>query len=169
MLTIILSWISLIILMSVVWIYYKVTDNPSIVDAAWSIGHWLAGSLFLFSGNINTRTIVIWLVLTAWALRLSIYLYWTRVRVGLVDKRYKQLSAQWRMAPSLGFFLNFQFQGLLILIIVSPFYIESRGITHSLISLDYLAIGISSIAIVLETVADLQLRRFVINHPGGGL
>ncbi len=160
------AWLSAASLMCLVWLYYRVTNNPSVVDVAWSLGHWLAGSIFLFASGINQRSLLLWIFLTIWALRLAAYLYWTRIRVGIVDKRYTQLSQQWRMAPSLGFFLNFQMQAVLIILVVCSLYINGQSHDSSIGLLQLFGLLIVGLAIALETIADLQLRRFVQSHKG---
>lgn len=160
------AWISVAVLMSATWLYYRLKGNPGAIDVAWSIGHWLAGTIFLFSVSVNTRTIVLWLLLTLWAVRLAGYLYWTRVRVGEIDKRYTELSQQWKMAPSLGFFLNFQFQGILIIPIVLSLYFAGQSPSTTLGWLDTVGAALIVIGVTFETVADLQLKQFIKQHQG---
>ena len=160
------AWLCVVLLMGAVWLFYKITGNPSIVDTAWSIGHWLAGTVLLFANGSNPRSLLLWAALTAWALRLAGYLYWTRIRVGHIDKRYIELSKDWRIAPSLGFFFNFQLQALLIMPLVTSFYLNGQSHNTSLTGVDILGLCIVFVAITLETIADLQLRQFLRAHKG---
>jgi steroid 5-alpha reductase family enzyme len=160
------AWLTLIIFMCIVWLGYRITDNPGIVDVAWSVGHWLAGTLLLFAHGLNSRSVLLWLILSIWALRLAGYLFWTRIRLGIVDKRYTQLSAQWRLAPAVGFFLNFQLQGFLILLMVTSLYFNGQAMHPSLGWLDGLGLLTIGVGIVFATQADLELRRFVKAHKG---
>jgi steroid 5-alpha reductase family enzyme len=166
MLVILWGWFSLIVLMSGVWAIFRITGNPSIVDVAWSIGHWLVGTLFLFSHGIHPRSFILWLILTLWAGRLAGYLYWTRIRIGLVDKRYTQLSAQWRIAPSIGFFFNFQMQGFLILLLTISLYLNGQVEYQSLGWLDGIGLFTIIFSIIFASKADGQLHRFVKEQPG---
>lgn len=166
MLIILSAWLCLILLMCAVWLYYRITANPSMVDVAWSIGHWIAGTIFLFANGVHIRVLLLWIVLTIWALRLAGYLYWTRIRVGIIDKRYTTLSQQWRIAPAIGFFFNFQLQGLLILLTLTSLYFNGQAINTALGWLDGIGLLLSVIGIVFCSIADLQLRHFVQNHPG---
>jgi steroid 5-alpha reductase family enzyme len=166
MLMILLVGLSLVLLMTAVWIIYRILANPSIVDVAWSIGHWLAGTLYLFAHGLHGRSMIVWLMLTIWALRLAGYLFWTRIRLGLVDKRYTQLSAQWRLAPAIGFFLNFQLQGLLILLTTSSLYFNSQVENQLLGWGDGAGMIAISIGVMFSTLADLQLARFVKTRTG---
>jgi steroid 5-alpha reductase family enzyme len=100
----------LVVQMSIVWVIYRILKNPSVVDASWSIGLMMSGLIYLGSSPINARNITVSILLIMWALRLAGYLWYTRIRQGHVDKRYKELSSNWKISRSLGFFLNFQLQ-----------------------------------------------------------
>lgn len=160
------AWLGVVVLMSMTWLYYRMKGNPGAIDVVWSIGHWLAGSLFLFNNSVNARTMVLWLLLTLWAGRLAGYLYWTRVRVGEVDKRYTEISEQWTMAPSLGFFLNFQLQGVLLMPIVLSLYFAGQSQSSTLNLLDWVGVLLVLCGITFETIADLQLKQFVKQNKG---
>lgn len=150
--------------MSIMWGLYRILKNPSVVDVSWSLGLMVSGLIYLSLAPFNFRTLIISFLLILWALRLAFYLGYTRIRKGHVDKRYVQLSTNWKINPSLGFFINFQLQGLLILIISSVFFLIGKsGRTHISL-LDCLAFCIILAAITGETLADLQLQRFKKQH-----
>ena len=107
-------FIYLFLQMCFVWIIYRLIKNPSVVDASWSIGLMTSGLIYLWSLPMTPRSAVISMLIIIWALRLAGYLWYTRIRQGHVDKRYTELSTNWKISQSLGFFLNFQLQGLLI-------------------------------------------------------
>ncbi|WP_131794918.1 DUF1295 domain-containing protein [Fluoribacter gormanii] len=158
--------IYLILQMSFMWGLYRILNNPSVVDVSWSLGLMVSGLIYLSLTTLNTRTLIIGCLLILWALRLAIYLWYTRIRKGHVDKRYLELSSNWKISPSLGFFINFQLQGLLILIISSVFFLISKsGLTHISL-LDSIAFCIILVGIMGETLADLQLQRFKTRHKG---
>lgn len=150
----------LIVQMSVVWVIYRVLKNPSVVDASWSIGLMASGLIYLVSATLTLRTMVVSLLLIVWALRLAGYLWYTRIRHGHIDKRYTELSSDWKISHALGFFLNFQLQGLLIFIISFVFYLISTSNQSSLTPIDAIAIMMIIIGVVGESIADFQLYRF---------
>lgn len=155
-----LVYLLLVILMSFVWVLYRVLDNPSIVDVSWSLGLMTAGLTYLSRDFNNQRHIVVSMLLMAWSLRLASHLWFTRVRHGHVDKRYTDLSKHWKINIGLGFFINFQFQALLIFIISSPFYFISHSNQNLLTGLDYLGMFLVIIGTIGESIADWQLRLF---------
>lgn len=166
MVTIVAVIAYLIVQMCLVWGVYRLLKNPSVVDVSWSLGLMMSGLIYLNIMPFTQRNAVISALLVLWALRLAGYLWYTRIRQGHVDKRYTELSNQWKINQSLGFFLNFQLQGLLIFVISSVFYLISDSNRASLNWLDYMAIVMVLIGISGETVADLQLSRFKKQKKG---
>ena len=153
--------------MSLLWIWYRYTKNPSVVDVGWASGLTIIGMLYLYSSPISSKTILFSLVLLLWGCRLGGYLWFTRIRRNLVDKRYTQLSEQWKISKPLGFLLNFQFQGLLILIVSLPWYFISQIPSNNGVSaIDCVLILTALLAISAESIADYQLQSFKKNHPG---
>ena len=157
----------LVLQMCFIWIVYRLLKNPSVVDASWSIGLLMSGLIYLGSMPITQRTTLVGALLTLWALRLAGYLWYTRILQGHIDKRYTELSNNWKINQSLGFFLNFQLQGLLIFIISFIFYLISNSNNSSLTLLDGMALVIVLVGVAGESVADLQLYRFKNRQKGG--
>lgn len=157
----------LLLQMCCVWIVYRITRNPSVVDVSWSIGLMTSGLIYLWSWPMTLRSTVISVLIIIWALRLAGYLWYNRIRKGHVDKRYTELSTNWKISQSLGFFLNFQLQGLLIFIISFIFYLISTSYNASLTLLDGVAIFVVALGIIGESLADLQLNRFKEQQKGG--
>ena len=153
--------------MSLIWLWYRHTKNPSVVDVGWASGLTIIGMLYLYTSPISTKKIILSVVLLIWGLRLGGYLWYTRIRPNLLDKRYAQLSKKWKMPKPLGFLLNFQFQGVLILIVSLPWYFVSQLSPENPIStIDYLLILIALLSIATESLADFQLQSFKTRHIG---
>jgi steroid 5-alpha reductase family enzyme len=155
-----IAMIYIIIQMFCVWLLYRVTKNPSIVDVAWAAGLTVSGLIYLWSEPVNLRLFVISGLLLIWGLRLGGYLWFTRIRKSIIDKRYIKLSENWKIAKSLGFFLNFQLQGLFILIISIVFLFAVTGTGQTLSWVDGLGVWLVVTGIIGETIADQQLYHF---------
>lgn len=151
---------------NIIWLLYKLYKNPSIVDGFWSIGLMISGLIYLFSTTMNSRKIIIATLLIIWAIRLAGYLWLKRLRLGHVDKRYTKLSDQWKINQSVGFFVNFQFQALLIFIISFIFFFIGQSPSKILSLIDLIAIVMILIGITGETIADSQLEYFKKAFPG---
>ncbi len=152
--------------MMVVWGLYRLLKNPSVVDVSWSLGLMVSGLIYLIGQPISLRSLIVAVLLIVWALRLAGYLWYTRIRKGHVDKRYLELSNQWKMSQSLGFFLNFQLQGFFIFILSITFYFIPHVSGYSLSMLDKIALLTIIIGIMGESLADFQLQAFRKAHPG---
>lgn len=153
-------WLFVILHMSAVWLLYRYLKNPSVVDVGWASGLTMSGLIYLFCQPYSTQTLVAAILLILWGMRLGLYLWYTRIRLGHVDKRYLDLSADWKIAKPLGFFLNFQLQGLLIVVIATPFYFIGKGSPSDWHALDTLGLLLVVIGLFGETVADQQLQHF---------
>lgn len=150
--------------MTLMWLWYKRINNPSIVDLSWSIGLMMAGLIYLFADGINHRKLVIAALLCVWAIRLAGHLWWTRLRFGHIDKRYTAISKDWKINPAVGFFINFQIQAFLIFLISFIFFFISLSPAMTLSDLDVIAVIIIVLAISGETIADMQLKKFKETH-----
>jgi steroid 5-alpha reductase family enzyme len=146
--------------MCFVWGVYRLLKNPSVVDASWSIGLMVSGLLYLGRISITERKFVVSGLLILWAFRLAGYLWYTRIRQGHDDKRYRELSAHWKINQSLGFFLNFQLQALLIFMISGVFYWIGHSAEEYITVFDIFAIIIVAVGIIGESIADWQLYQF---------
>lgn len=159
-------WLLLVIHMTIVWVIYRLIKNPSVVDVGWATGLMLCGALFVLTHNPNTRSIILLMLLFLWGLRLGLYLFITRISKGHVDKRYLTLSEGWKIAKPLGFFLNFQLQGVLILIIAMPWFFIPLVPRTDMSLFDMILILVILAALIGETVADQQLQQFKRQSPG---
>lgn len=162
-----ITWGIVIVMMLLFWVYYLTSKNPGIVDLGWVCGIFLAGQFLLLQNLMSTRNMIISLLLMIWALRLGGFLLLTRVLKKEIDKRYVKLSSGWKMKQSLGFLINYQFQGFLLMFIVVPFYYCAHSPSYHFTLTDYLAFIFVVCGIVFEAIADQQLNRFKKKHSGG--
>lgn len=140
----------------ITWLWYLRTKLASVIDVAWSLGILTAGAIYIFMGEANTRTLLVVSLLGCWSLRLSLYLYWSRVRVKMTDQRYENLSSNWSK-KNISFLFHYLFQGCLMSIIAVPFYFIGTQSQEIFQTLDYIALSLFIIALLFETLADWQL------------
>lgn len=163
MIWIVIVYCVLFLHMCLVWCLYRYLKNPSVVDVGWASGLTVSGLIYLFSQSCSLRTLILGFLLLLWGGRLGIYLWVTRISIGLLDKRYETLSDSWKIAKPLGFFLNFQLQGLFILMISIPWFFSGIEAKDYLGGLDYPGILLVLIGITGETIADNQLQQYKKN------
>jgi len=152
--------------MCVIWLWYRYSNNPSVVDVGWASGLTLSGLIYLNQQDLSLRTSILSLVLLIWGLRLGGYLWWTRIRCKHIDKRYTALSDSWKIDKPLGFFINFQLQGVFIFIVSISWYFTSLSTAKNINILDIFGLAIFTTALILETMADHQLQQFKKEFPG---
>lgn len=153
-----ITWFLIIWLMVIAWFLSILKNNPGVIDVFWGCAIALAGLIYVNIGVSNTVKYVFQILLVIWAVRLSGYLLLTRVLPKRLDMRYEDISNNWKMSKYLGFFINFQFQGMLALIIATPFIFISK--TSSFDTLSVIAIAIIVIGFIGESFADYQLHKF---------
>lgn len=153
-----------------IWALYLYSGNPSIVDACWSIGIFLCSTCYLLIQQnvaaLSFKIVISWSLLLLWATRLAGFLWMTRVAKKHRDPRYEKLSDNWKMPKALGFFLNYLFQGLLMMVVALPFLFIANGPSRHLALIDYCAVVLILLALVGEGIADWQLHQFKKNSPG---
>ena len=160
--TMALVLIYLIVQMFIIWRIALKINNPGIIDVAWEIGLVVTGLIYLCTPGFALKNMVVGLLLLIWGVRLGGYIYVSRIKKGIVEKRYLMISSKWKVSQSLGFLLHFQLQGLFIFIVASVFII----IPSAPISvLDYIAAMSCCIGIIGETIADRQLNNFKKTQP----
>lgn len=163
---IILVLLVIIIHMCLIWLWYRYTKNPSVVDVGWASGLTLSGLIYLNQNEFTLRTMILSSALLIWGARLGGYLWWTRIKNKHFDKRYTAISDDWKMNKPLGFFINFQLQGIFIFFVSICWYFTSLNTARTLNTLDLLGLFIFTLAILLESKADLQLQQFKKSFPG---
>ncbi len=163
--TLFFTWLLVATFMILVWLFYYWQKTPGVVDVAWSLAIALASSLFLCQSATQLTAIHrLWATLLfLWAFRLAGYLWITRIRPKQVDKRYIALQQSSTYSDLTYFFWNYQLQGLLALIIATPFWFI--GHLTSLTCWQWLALSVTFIGIMGESLADAQLYYFKQRHP----
>ncbi len=166
MMILLIVLLTIIVHMSLIWLWYRITNNPSVVDVGWALGLTLSGLIYLGQSSLSIRTVILGSALLMWGIRLAGYLWWTRIRQKHIDKRYTAISQSWTVKKPLGFFINFQLQGLFIFMVsISWYFISLSPATHINL-IDLIGLIFFIFALGLESLADLQLQQFKKNHPG---
>jgi len=155
-----------LILILPTWILSILKRDVSIVDSTWSL-MFLAMVLTYTSpawlnGEISMRAMLLLVMVTAWSLRLSIYIAWRNRGEG-EDRRYQAIRRKHEPGFALkSLYLVFVLQGLLAWIISLPLMAAATG-TAALGILDLVAVLVWLIGFGFETVADAQLAAFRAN------
>lgn len=161
----------ILILVTLLWVLSVIIKNASIVDLFWGFGFVVVNTFYVFmSGDLNARKLLLFVLVTIWGLRLSIYLTWRNAGKG-EDFRYKEFRRKYGIERYwwFSYFQVFLLQGVLIMLVSLPLLGANLG-NHSnnLYGLDYLGILVWLIGFVFEAGGDFQLTRFKQNHKNKG-
>jgi len=145
--------------MVVLWLYAWRHNDAGVVDVGWSLGLGLVVLFYAVASAAEPiHRLAAAAVMCPWSFRLGYYLLIDRVRGKSEDGRYQALRAQWGAQAHRKFFVFFQFQAAL----VGLFSVPALIAMHAGGAPIFLVIGVvwGLLAIVGESIADAQLRRF---------
>ncbi len=160
--TLAIAALILIALFTATWWLSVRLENYSFVDVTWARRVAPGGAGLANSGEgWLSRRIGIAVLISAWSLRLGLYL-WRRVASHhpREDARYAVLRQKWAANPPKAFFWFFNAQAVLVWLLMLPvFLITHRPETHWS-TLELLGLALWAIALLGEGIADAQLAAF---------
>jgi steroid 5-alpha reductase family enzyme len=142
------------------WVISVIKHNVTLVDSMWSLFFLLAAVTYVYTGlGLNERNILLIIIVSLWALRLSVYLSW-RNWAPHEDHRYQAIRKNnepyfWLKS----IYIVFALQALLAWVVSLPL----MGIANSdsaLQWLDYLGLMLFLFGLCWQSIADWQLARF---------
>jgi steroid 5-alpha reductase family enzyme len=156
-------------LMLLLWLIHLRTGNAAIVDAGWAGGLALLGVLYaVLGGGYWLRAALMGTMAAIWGLRLAIYLLMTRIIGHPEEGRYQELRRQWKTNIPAKFFLFYEFQALLCIVLSIPFLVAARNPEPTITLLEWLGVGLWSLAMLGEAIADAQLNAFKADSANKG-
>lgn len=151
--------------MSIVSFLSQRLKNAGIVDVAWSFSFGLLCLVFAYIDNgYFPRKALILAVTLSWSIRLGVYLVLRLIgEHPHEDRRYHALRENWGTRAEIMFFLLFQLQGFLIVILSVPFAVACADPTEFIRTTEWIALGICVLGLAGEIIADAQLQHFKRN------
>ncbi len=145
------------------------TKRNDVADIAWGGGFLLVTWFsFFWSKEYSIRSIVVSSMVTIWALRLSLHVYF-RNRFKKEDARYEAWRLSWgRWFYVRSFFEVFMLQGVLFLIVVFPVVVNNLSGSTKFSLLDFFGIFVWLIGFLFEVVADNELKNFLKKRENRG-
>ncbi len=161
----------ILVLVTLLWIWSVIIKNVSIVDIFWGFGFVIFNAFYVFmSDELNTRKLLVLVLVSIWGLRLSLYLAWRNVGHG-EDYRYQEFRRNYGTKRYwwFSYFQVFLLQGFLIVVVsLTLFGVNSSTNSGDLNILDYIAIVVWLIGFSFEAGGDYQLARFKANDANKG-
>jgi steroid 5-alpha reductase family enzyme len=158
---VILGWLVAAGVMLALWLWHLRLRNVGVVDLGWTLSVVLVAILdaALGSGDLTRR----WLIaamFAVWGVRLGGYLLRDRVLGRPEDPRYIDLRERQSPVAAGSFFLFFQAQAVLAVLLSAPALIASLNPSPGLAAIEIGAAGLWAVALTGEAIADRQLERF---------
>jgi steroid 5-alpha reductase family enzyme len=154
---------SLLGLMTLVWVLSVPLHDVSIVDVVWSLNFVVVAVLaWVFGGGDPDRRLLALLLVTPWALRLSLHIL-RRNRGKGEDPRYRAFRLRYGAQRYwwVSLFQVFLLQGLLAFVVSMP--LQSVGVSimpRGLTWVDALAVVVWGAGFAFEAIGDAQLTAF---------
>lgn len=164
-----MSWLSIVGLgflavtsmMFLVWILHLILKNAGVVDIFWGIGFVVLTAIYgcLLDG-FYLRSLIIFLMVLIWGLRLSLLILSRVMKEKGEDRRYQKMRGDWKDHLAFKFFLFFESQALFQVILSVPFLIVSLNTKQSISIFEWLGVAVWMVGVAGESLADEQLRVF---------
>ncbi|MBK9087658.1 MAG: DUF1295 domain-containing protein [Holophagales bacterium] len=157
-------------LMTALWAVSVVRKDASIVDPWWSIGFLLVAAHTVARTGLTPGKTLLLAMVGAWAIRLWLYLL-SRSRGKPEDPRYAAFRRKYGVERYwwVSFFQVFLLQGVLVVLISAPLQMAAAAGEPDPVSLiDLLGLGLFSVGLAIEVVADAQLASYRRAKARGG-
>jgi steroid 5-alpha reductase family enzyme len=153
----------------VLWLVHYVTRDASWADVGWAMGMvFIAGWYIWNFDGFSLRSVALLTVLTIWAMRISGHLIQRIVRRGSEDRRYAYLRKQWGSSAPGMFFLVFQFQPVLNVVLSIPFLLVALNPDHGISVIEIAALCLWGVGFSGEWISDKQLKNFLSDPANRG-
>jgi steroid 5-alpha reductase family enzyme len=151
----------MVVLMALLWGVHLVIRNAAVVDVGWAAGLALLGTLYSVLGTgYAPRRWLIAIMVVLWGLRLTSHLLRDRIIGKPEEGRYQALREEWKTHLPLRFFVFFQFQAFLDVLLSLPFLLMAVNPHPELSLLEWAGFVLWIFAILGESIADHQLKIF---------
>ena len=157
-----LNLAAIVTFMTILWLISVLVKNVSIVDLFWGLGFVFSTAVyFALTKQSGIRGIILFILVSIWGIRLSLYLAWRNIGKG-EDFRYREFRRQYGDKYWwISYFQTFLLQGILMWLISAPLLGAMFAATNPELSiLDYAGILIWIIGLIFETGGDWQLAKF---------
>jgi steroid 5-alpha reductase family enzyme len=159
LLSFVTGWIFVAILMLSLYLVHLRTKNAAIVDVGWALSVPILALWHAWRPGVGGAGWLIAVLTAVWGGRLAGYLFVTRVLTPHEDGRYVDLRRAWGASAGWKFFVFFQAQAVLAVVLSVPMWLTARS-GRGIGPLEVVATLLWVVALVGEAIADRQLARF---------
>lgn len=160
--SIMLGAIAVFLIMFFFWLSQVFTKNAGVIDIGWALGLAVLVAIYTFKlDGYFLRQMILFCMVSLWAIRLSALLIRRIIRSKKEDRRYQLLRTDWAPNINFKFFFLFEAEAVLDLILSIPFLIICFNSSPSLSLIEITGIVIWICAFAGEIIADEQLHGFI--------
>lgn len=147
------------------WVWAKLLDNWSIVDAAWAYGFALVCLMYYITMPEKMQGATLWLIIgvSAWSVRLGSHLA-LRIfsHLDREDGRYIKMRQEWGKNTGIRMYRFYLLQAFALTLLCLPVIaVIAAPTADSKISIiSWIAVVILALGVAGETIADIQLTEF---------
>ncbi len=147
-------------MMAALWLVQRARRDAGVVDVGWAAGLGLLAVFYAWAapGYLPRRALV-GAMAGLWSFRLAGYLLRNRVIGKHEDERYQTLRASWGERAQPYFFIFFEAQAVLDVVLSLSFLIVALNPAPALGCWDIAGAGLWLVAVAGESAADAQLAR----------
>lgn len=146
---------------------YRLTQRTAMIDVCWGLGHLAIGSLCLiYNTNVTLINVLIYTCLAAWTIRLSGFLFWTRIVCVHKEQRYHGLLKKEGQSLHIQFLKQIILQATLMYVLMLPFYFSLLHPIHWQGILTILSQTLFWFCWTNEAIADWQRHQYRKHHQG---
>lgn len=151
---------SVVVMMTLLWTIAVIRRNAGWVDLGWVLGLILLAVLYsAFGQGYEMRRLIVAVLVSLWGVRLGGMLL-SRLLTEDEDKRYQKIRASFGPGANWKFFLFFQFQGLLDIILAIGFFLMCFSTHGRIAPVEWLGITVWAVGFIGEASSDAQLKAF---------
>lgn len=160
--------ISLLIFVHIFFLIALVRKNFALIDIGWSLGIILISLVSYLHHPISFKNAWLLFIVFAWGLRLSLYIY-SRSVGKPEDPRYAKFRELWKPYSNFNaYFKVFLFQGVLMLIVSLPVWINMTKGRQELSLINWIGIIVWLIGFIIEVTADTYINWWRKNPENQG-
>lgn len=149
----------------VVFIFSCIFKNSSLYDPYWSVQPIVIIGALLFKYQITWLSILFIIAIALWGIRLTVNWIYTFQNLNWQDWRYTMLEQKTKaFYPVVNFFGIHYFPTVVVFLLIAPVIhvLSLNGLTLN--AFTFVGLGVSIIAIALETISDIQMHIYRKNR-----
>lgn len=158
------SFVLALAFLSIVFCYGNYRKRYDIIDSAWGPTFIvIALSLLVLEGNLQTTSVLLLLMVSAWSLRLYHHIYTRFRKSDAEDPRYIELRKKWpkQYIPLQVYLRIYLVQALLATVVSLPVILVVGGTVSPLVTFASLGVAVWLAGFLIEIISDAQLKIFL--------